>query len=214
MELYHIHLLGNKDKLYKEKKEININPSTFNNRLYNKTINTSFSIPIEKYKKLAMLYNNTLFLRGFSPCTDRVNIQELIPFIDVLENPSEFYRDLHEILFNASIAKREISLENFRKEYASDKPSRLHSMYACDENGLELWKNVIGSNKYEIFRINPIDEPFRTNEGLLPKEETSYIDSYNSSNRYFNPKSSDLNKPNDEYLIQGKVKLLELVYKE
>ena len=43
----------------------------------------------------------------------------------------------YRISFNANSFKRETVLENYRKDNASTKPSRLHSIYLTDEKGIE-----------------------------------------------------------------------------
>ena len=58
-----------------------------------------------------------------------------------------------------------------------------------------------------IYTINP----FISNEVLLPSEALSYGDKINASYKYFHPKEKDLNPLTNEYLVQGKVKVLERV---
>ncbi|MBO5530134.1 MAG: DUF2441 domain-containing protein [Bacilli bacterium] len=110
------------------------------------------------------------------------------------------------------IFKRKLSIEEYRKEFESNKPSRLHCLYACKEEGVNYWLDILNSKICDIYRIDTIDEPFRTNEQLLPEETSSFIESYNACKRYFNPRAKDFNGISDEYLVQGKVKLLEKVY--
>ena len=55
----------------------------------------------------------------------------LLPIIEKLGNKEEIkniLKDLKEILFNASMSKRELSIEAYRKDHELDKPSRLHSL--------------------------------------------------------------------------------------
>jgi hypothetical protein len=73
-----------------------------------------------------------------------------------------------------------------------------------------FYNNIVFSDA-DIYRVEPINEPFWTNEQLLPLETSSYEESYNSSKRYFNPRKKDLGTVSDEYLIQGRVKILEKV---
>ena len=50
MELYHIHLMGNYDDLYKEGSELFIDKNLFDNRLYNKISNMNPSVRTDEYQ--------------------------------------------------------------------------------------------------------------------------------------------------------------------
>lgn len=43
----------------------------------------------------------------------------------------------YQLSYNANFFKRETSLEDCRKDNYSSLPSRLHSIYLCDKDGLE-----------------------------------------------------------------------------
>lgn len=63
----------------------------------------------------------------------------------------------------------------------------------------------------DIFRIEVLDKPFKTNEVFIPSESSSYEEMYNSSYRYWNPKFKNVPEECSEYLVQGRVKILEKV---
>ena len=62
MELYHIHLLGNHDNLYKANKEFNINKNSFNNRLYDRVMNHNFGVSSDKYPEAVEALNKYFFI--------------------------------------------------------------------------------------------------------------------------------------------------------
>ena len=90
-------------------------------------------------------------------------------------------------------------------------PSRLHSIYLCDEDGLEYWTDIISKNRkeeIEVFKVLANGKIFKTNEQLLPNEGFSYEEAYNSAFSYWHPKFKDVPNYTNEYLMQGTVKVL------
>ena len=90
-------------------------------------------------------------------------------------------------------------------------PSRLHSVYLTDEDGIDYWTEILGSNNYSLFRVEATGNIFKTNEELLPNEVLSYADVYDNSYNYWHPKFNKLSKNKNEYLVQGSVKVLEKI---
>lgn len=69
---------------------------------------------------------------------------------------------------------------------------------------------IIKQNKEAaIFKVLATGTIFKTNEQLLPSENSTYGESYNVSFKYWNPKFKNLSNYTNEYLVQGKVKILE-----
>lgn len=214
MELYHIHLLGNHDNMYKENTEFIINKDLYNNRLYNRVMNLNFSVQSTEFINTVSVLNNFFISNGYSQIGKEINLDMVISAYlgaRTIEDPIKMLNAAKDILFTAAMAKRELSMESYRKDNCPDKPSRMHSLYACSEEGMNYWIGALDRGNYDIYRIEALDDTFVTNEQLLPPENSSYIDSYNSSIRYFNPKNKDLNNYTNEYLVQGKVKILEKV---
>ena len=214
MELFHIHLLGMHDEDYKPNSEFIVNPNEFNNRLYNRVMYTSYSVPIDNYKNLVRIMNEINKSLRIHMIKDFVNFSDILAMVDrfgTTEEKIHALEDAKKLMYKASFAKRELSIEDYRREYASDKPSRLHSLFACSEEGLDYWSYQIIDKPADIVRIETLDEPFRTNEQLLPDEKSSYIRSFENSENYFNPNKKNLCAFTDEYLVQGKVKILEKI---
>ena len=215
MELYHIHVLGKHDNLFKNK-EIIINKDTYNNEVYERVYNNSFKVDTRKYPNTVEAINYFNCLSGFQNLGLNENISLIISGVinnGTLEEKLQALRDASEILHNAAMMKRELSMEEYRRDNEPNKPSRLHSFYACDSVGLSYWVDQLRGNKAaDVYVIDSIDEPFKTNEQLMPLENTNFIESYYASKNYFNPKEKDLTGKTNEYLIQGKVKILEKVF--
>ena len=215
MELYHIHVLGKHDNLFKNK-EIIINKDTYNNEVYERVYNNSFAVDTRNYPNTVEAINYFNCLSGFQNLGLNENISLIISGVlnnGTLEEKLQALRDASEILHNAAMMKRELSMEEYRRDNEPNKPSRLHSFYACDSVGLSYWVDQLRGNKAaDVYVIDSIDEPFKTNEQLMPLENTNFIESYYASKNYFNPKEKDLTGKTNEYLIQGKVKILEKVF--
>ncbi len=215
MELFHIHLLGKHDNIFKSN-EIIIDKNTYNNELYKRVMNNSFAVETKNYKNTVKAINYFNNQSGYASLGAKENISLILSGV-INNGTNEEIRkallDAQKILHNAAYMKRELSMEAYRNDNEPNKPSRLHSLYACDSAGLNYWANGIIMNKEaDIYAIECLDEPFKTNEQLLPPETSSYMESYYASKRYFNPKEKDLNGITNEYLVQGKVKLLSKVY--
>ena len=215
MELFHIHLLGNHDEQYQVGKEFIVNPLVFNNRMYDRVMNMNPTVPCDSYSDLVEYLNRLLKMHGLPMFEDRINLGELLEFVISQGcSPDELRKvliDAKNIILNEGINIREIALENYRKDYCNDKPSRFHSLFACNEEGLNFWIQQIRDNELDIFRIEVDEEPFVSNELLLPNEKLSYGEKIIDSCKYWYPNKEYLNNERDEYLVQGGVKILEKV---
>ena len=219
MELFHIHTKGTKDSIYIPGKEIIVNNS-FNNRLYNMTYKNSYLASREDFPYLFALIDLVHEYHNIYPVGEKTTLSEVlecfnssdrskVPTHEILKLSKESFR----MLRRADIAKREMAMEEYRKNNTPDRPSRIHSLYACNDEGLEYWINTLeNGNHIEAFRIDPIEEPFQTNEQLLPDEKLAFEDMVTASMRYFNPRKKDIGISSDEFLVKGKVKILEKVY--
>ena len=63
--------------------------------------------------------------------------------IEDLKAISNLLRTYFALTYEADFFKREAALEDCRKVYDITLPSRLHSIYLCDEDGLEYWKDIL-----------------------------------------------------------------------
>ena len=215
MELYHLHLLGNHDNMYKPNKEFIVDPNKFNNRLYNKVYNMNATVESNRYDLMVAYFNYLAIKYGLPAFGDRVNLGEIIE-IGMREGFSKeeianVLNDAKDIILAEWMGVRELAMEDYRVNNCPDKPSRLHSLFACTEEGIPFWKRLIRDNDLDIYRIETDNEPFVTNELLLPDEGLCYGDKVKASRKYFNPKKKDLDMVSNEYLIQGKVRVLKKV---
>ena len=230
MELYHIHLLGYHDSLYKVGSTININPKIYNNRLYDRIYNKTTSPINSNYKIVEDRINESLKACGYKPF-DKVPFGEIIAYLygelsqisanefrwlvndnssnimEVLAIALNALKDSSEYILKDEINTREMALEDYRYHYHENLPSRLHSMYACNEDGLEYWINNINDGPADIYQIDAENEPFLSSSLLLPDVSLPYGKQVELSKRYFEPKDKYLHTFADEYLVQGRVRV-------
>lgn len=213
MELYHLHLKGCHDDKWKERKEIVVTDK-FENRLFKKVNNFNDCTSNQKLGNLSRYINMELNYNGYESFSKMpiymLTDYLLKPNID-LKTQKIILEEIKNMAFQASVFKRELAMENFRKDNNKNQPSRLHCLYATTEEGISFWQNQIIDGDLDVFRIEVIDKPFKTNEVFIPSESSTYEEMYNSSYRYWNPKFKNVPEECSEYLVQGRVKVLEKV---
>ena len=215
MELYHLHLLGNYDRLYKPNAEFKIDKDKYNNRLYKRIYDLTATVDVNEYKRMVEVINRMCMLIGMQTIENRINISELVAMAktgDVNHNElTKLLSDVEKLTCSYAINIRELAMEEYRKNNCQELPSRLHSLYACSEEGVEFWKRKIIDGAVDIYRIEAFDDVFVSNESLLPEESIPYGEKISASYKYFHPKKKDLDEVTNEYLVQGKIKILEKV---
>ena len=216
MELFHLHLLGNHDSDYKENKTIIVDPKKFNNTLYKRIYDMNPTVEIKEFPSTMSKFNRLCELNGIQPFEDRVNLGEIIGFMqDKYVCPQQEIKLANKLamekLLQEGINLRELAMEEYRSKNCPEIYSRLHSLFACDEKSLDFWLHQIRDNELDIFRIDVEDEPFHSSENLLPDESLSYGQKIEASRQYFHPRAKDLGTFYDEYLVQGKVLIKEKI---
>ncbi len=119
----------------------------------------------------------------------------------------EVMRDLLEyvymIISNANRTKCEMALEICRSNYFSSLPSRLHSIWGTDKDGIEFWRHkLLGSDVYELSLTG---ELFKSSAILLPNDNLTLEESIKQAEYYWNPVFIPEAEKKKEYLFQGKV---------
>lgn len=205
MELYHFHKDGNYDKLWDINKVINVSPS-FKSCTYKRVTNFTTSMinfdgPDVNYYQLVNQYiESGCFKQG------KLNVDDLAQMF-------RFLLASHDIALRANEFKRESALENYRLSFYSNLPSRLHCIYLTDEKGIDKWKDKFGDVKLTLYRVEVHGQIFKTNEQLIPNEELSYNGVYEQAYKYWNPNFKNVPDTTNEYLTQGKIKVLEKIGK-
>jgi len=205
MELYHIHKKNNSDKKWIVNNTVKIDEQ-FNSVMNQRQQSFSQLMCISDGIDEGYINYSIYLAQYFNRIKDLKNIKG-----EDLEELKKLLEMGYQMTFNADFFKRETALESCRKDHFTDKPSRLHSVYLCDEDGLEYWTDVISQRKseeIEIFKVLASGKIFKTNEQLLPNEFLDYGDTYSRAFSYWHPKFKDVPNYTNEYLTQGTIKVL------
>jgi hypothetical protein len=214
MEYYHLHTKGVQDKLWKVKREFVVDEQ-YKNRLYWLCHDFTTTTPSCKFPNLVNHINLIYEINGYAPLDEFVSVDDLLSCHLNSGIGNDQLKELlmlaQETIYSARIFKREMALEEFRKNNVPSLPSRMHSLYVTTEEGITYWENVLLDNDLDVYRLDLEEEPFATNEQLLPDEGLSYSDTYKESKKYWCPELHDSIKYCNEYLAQGRVRILEKV---
>lgn len=219
MSLYHIHLKGIKDDKWKEGKEFVISDN-FTNRLGNRINNFNCWTSSNGIDNAVNDINILLERYGYPTFEDEVDIVSLVDYLiqkNVDRNTlKDILKRVKKLAFDAAMFKREMAMESFRRDYNNSLPSRQKCIYATDEAGIGYWGDIVLSSNtscgVELFRIDPMDDVFKTNEIFIPNETLNYEKMYKNSYEYWSPKFKKLSQEDmqkNEYLVKGRVRVLE-----
>ena len=131
------------------------------------------------------------------------------------EERIEYIKNIQNQIFSYERIVRELALEDARLKYAPFKPSRLTSIWLTKEDALEYWGQVIKDS--ELYEVSVTGKLFHTSSEQLPlvSEQRSYYEMVRNCKKYWRPSISlfTSDKTKDEYLFQGKVKVLKKIEK-
>ena len=118
--------------------------------------------------------------------------------------------DVSTILRRYSTVQRELILEDVRSKYYPDLPSRKDSIYLCSYEQIDYWKNTFDRcTTCDLFKVSVTGELFKTSDYLIPRDSVSVSTMYEEAFDYWNADLKDLDSNGDEYLLRGRVKILE-----
>lgn len=118
------------------------------------------------------------------------------------------------IIMGANVFKRELALEECRKQYYPELPSRLHSIWVTDEKQLPFWEGELKENDTELFELELNGNLFKSSDIFIPNDNLRMHEINEQSKKYWDPTFETEEADNKaEYLFQGKVKILKKVNK-
>jgi hypothetical protein len=213
MELFHIHTLVTYDELYQPNSIISVD-ELFNNGIYHSIFNLDMSLTSRNLPRIFEAINKDLRSMDVKTEVTKSRVDELMRYMQFFgydEKELKTFFDLaSNIIKRYHTAMNEIAYENSRGLYCPDKPSRLYSMFACDEDGVSYWDSVLKSKKADVYKIEVSDEPLLTNPSLLPNDDLYLYNKVTEARRYFEPSNIQKSSSN-EYLVTGKVLIKEKV---
>jgi c-di-AMP phosphodiesterase-like protein len=115
------------------------------------------------------------------------------------------------ILKSYSQVQKELVLEEVRKRFYPELPSRKNIIYLCDFNQLEHWKDKLPQNK-DLFKVKVTGNLFKSSDKLLPDDSESINTMFEQAKKYWEADFSNISDDQSEYLFQGKIKVLEKIH--
>ena len=168
--MYHLHKSNEYDKLWKVGNNIEVDNNHYG------------------YAARIIDWFNT-----FSPLTHEETLDTSI--YKYLQNKELDQKELVRLLIEAraliydtNILKREIALEEVRREKFSYLPSRKHALFVTTKEGINYWKNSLIPPKRKhtlaLFQLSLTGNLFKSNASLLPSTKTSFEEAKEYSINY------------------------------
>lgn len=163
-------------------------------------------------------YNGGLYFSGRAKTNN--GMQEFYKIIDCyleLKQTEQTYIGLLEeasrLLKCYSTLQRELVLEQVRKELYPRLVSRKNAIWLCEKRQLKFWLTQLKKEQGELdlFKVIVNGEIFISNDALLPDDSASIIQMYEQAKEYWNPDLTKVDESKNEYLFQGKLKVLEKI---
>ena len=127
----------------------------------------------------------------------------------------DLLKEASYIIYGANIFKRELALEKVRKLKYPDLPSRKHSIWLCDEKGLEFWNSQISYNdgiKTDLYKLLVTGNIFKSSDEFIPSNTEYFETNLEEAEKYWNPSfTGSVDETRVEYLFQGRAKILAKV---
>lgn len=198
--MYHYHRLGHHDSIWKPNSEIIVD-QTFHSYLGSVLTEFTTSVTVADDS-----------LRTFDDVLDYYLEEENIEKIDK-ELLKRILTESRRIIGAMNVYNRELALEEVRKEYFKHLPSRLHSIWVCEEEHLDFWKKTL-KGQLELYQVKLDGNLFHSSDLFLPAETLKVSEMRKEAEKYWNPNfQTEEEMLSSEYLFQGKVKVMEKVNK-
>ena len=191
-KLYHVHRNGNMDNQWYLGAEIKID-NNFENIFYTKLL--------EDERILTKRYGNY-------DIDYIIAMMEKMKFNNLVKD--DIFDEFNKLLNRYYCLRREKALEEGRKLFAPEAPSRLHSIFLTDEVNLHYWKKLVGDNSFKIFLLQLEGNLFMSSDEYFPDPKLMYDIQVEQSKEYWNPKIKKLT-PHKEFIFQGKGKIINSI---
>lgn len=132
-----------------------------------------------------------------------------------MEELIKLLKDARDIIYLTNIFKRELALEYVRKIKFENLPSRRNSIWVTDSEGINFWKNSLSKTAdgkdLKLYKVSLTGIIFMTSDYYIPEDDYLFEHSLRASENYWNPDFSKIKKDRNEYLFQGKLKIIDLI---
>ena len=209
--MYHYHTKNRYDDLWKKGNIVTTNED-FISDLAEDVINSN-----------TYYYKEQKRFELFDSIRNNINKLNDPKFIELLRNldDSEFTDSARELgsyfdmvygkFCNYLMRDREYIMENVRKKYYPNLPSRYNSIWICDESSKDYWYTKLRDNKV-LYNVSLTGELFRTSGNFIPDIRLPLDKIEELSHKYWDPKfESEEDELETEYLFQGELKILKRI---
>lgn len=109
--------------------------------------------------------------------------------------------------------QRELVLEEVRKQFYPELPSRKNATYLCDFKQIEHWRDrlTIPNKDIDLFKVEVTGNLFKSSDILLPDNSESVNKMFEQAKKYWEADFSNISDDESEYLFTGKIKVLEKI---
>lgn len=198
--MYHYHKQDHYDSMWKVNNEI----------IVDQNFNSYFGTILTKFETTVTVSDNSL--QTFDRILNYYLKEENLEKID-RELLIRLLRESKRIISNTNVYIRELALEEIRIKYFSELPSRLHSIWVCEESQLDFWKDNLNGD-LELLKLELSGTLFHSSDAFLPPENINVSEIKKEAKRYWTPNfQTEEEKLKSEYLFQGKVKIIEKMNK-
>lgn len=188
--LYHIHRNGNMDDLWNIGTKIEID-NNFESMFYKKLLEDE-KILIKRYSDYDIDYI--------------IAMMEELKFNHLIED--DMHDEFDKVLSCYYFLRREKALEEGRKIFAPNAPSRLHSIFLTDKFNLYYWKNIVGDDSFKTFLLELEGNLFVSSDNFFPSPKLMFDLQVEQSKNYWKPKIKKLT-PHKEFVFQGTSKIIK-----
>lgn len=189
-KMYHLHRKGTYDKLWVAGNTINNDRENFVN---------AFSLMGKSFNTLSSFNGD---LRPLS------NILEFwAKRFHSYEESKMLLNEARMAIDELNLLKRELALEEVRKNFYPDIVSREKAIWLCDLEQLKYWKKALKVRS--AFEVEVTGEMFETSDLLLPNRSLNYDACLAAAHDYWKADLTDIPSETYEYLFCGEIKVLK-----
>lgn len=188
--MYHIHKSNKYDDLWKENNEFIVDDN-FISECGKAIPNFNTNVYVDNGEIASLSRVLKYYLEQGIENQDSKVIQKLL-------------EDAFVIIYNVNRTKCESALEICRQKQFPMLPSRLHSIWVTDKDGLDFWSQQLSGNK-EVFELVLTGELFKSSDIFIPDDQLTLVEAVKQAENYWNPVFIPEAEEKKEYLFQGKV---------
>ena len=124
-------------------------------------------------------------------------------------------KDARDIIYLTNIFKREIALEIVRQTKYKNLPSRRKSIWVTDREGIDFWRQSLSKrgdgSDLKLYKLSLTGSIFMTSDYYIPNDDYLFEQCLRTAENYWNPDFNRIKNDRNEYLFQGKAKILEKI---